>query len=40
MRSARMTEAYDSHTCKHGDLVNVVEFTEVFAIETSPKIGN
>lgn len=27
-------------TCEHGDLIDIMEFTEVFAVETGPEIGN
>lgn len=27
-----------SLTCKHGDLINIVKFSKVLAIKTSPKI--
>lgn len=28
----------DNRTCKHGDLVNIVELSEIFAIEAGPKV--
>jgi hypothetical protein len=27
-------------TCEHGNLIDIVEFTEVFAVEAGPEIGN
>lgn len=27
------------HTCKHGDLVDIVELPEIFSVETGPQVG-